>query len=125
MNNPLGRKLFGSDFDTSGDELNLIHKYPNIRDVATRMALDNGVVNRQEPVADFYTSCDPVLASCDEADLKALEMWLDTMTEEQADTLADGEEKEREQLLQTCPQVGGDPASPPIAKLFDDIFEVM
>jgi hypothetical protein len=117
------RRLYGGD-ETSKDYT--IQKYPNICDIAVRMALDNGCVNRSEPIEKFFETCDEVLASADVSDLLWLERWLDTLTEEQADILADGEESEKNALCAQAPRVGGDePNGPLTTKLFDDIFEVM
>lgn len=100
-----------------------IQAFPAICDVASRMAYDNGVVNRQEPIEEFYRTCDNVIADRTHADLVALETWITGLTEEQRDTLADGEETEVQALVATGPT--GGPDNEPLANLLNDIFEVM
>lgn len=100
-----------------------IQMYPHICDVATRMALDNGCINRAEPVERFYQTCDEVIADRDAVDLAKLDIWIQCLTQEQRDILADGEETERNSLVGSSPRGGDDMAL--LANLFDDIFEVM
>jgi hypothetical protein len=87
------------------------------------MAMDNGCINREEPVTKFYETCDTVLGDKDDMELFRLTVWLGTLSEEELDTLADGEESEVNELRARSPKGGPDNA--PLANIFDDIFEVM
>jgi hypothetical protein len=109
------------DTDRSYD----VQKYPSLCDVVTRMALDNGCINREESVEDFYAKCDEVLGAegvTHEA-LTLLDMWIFVLTDEERDILADGEDSELQSLVAKCP-VGG-PDGLPLANILDDIWEVM
>ena len=100
-----------------------IQNYPYICEVATRMAYDNDCINREETVEDFYATTESVLASVDEQELHNLNQWLETLTDEQMDTLADGEHTEVQELKAQGPTRHSDNA--PLANIFDDIFEAM
>ena len=71
-----------------------IQDYPSICEVASRMAYDNDVINREEPIEQFYETTESVLASVDEQELFRLNVWLSQLRDEELDILADGEETE-------------------------------
>lgn len=102
-----------------------IQEYPNICDIATRMAMDNGCINREETTADFYALCEPVIGDTGvyHDDLLRLDDWIATLSADEKDILADGEETEMKELVAKSPT--GGPDHTPMASIFSDIFEVM
>jgi hypothetical protein len=98
--------------------------YPAVLDVATRMALDNDMINRHHPESDFHALCDRAISNngwrSDE--LQALEEWIQPLTDEDRDTLADGEESEVDALTSQAP-ARREPLVGSVADLFNDIFE--
>ena len=95
------------------------HKeFPHITMIAQTIYLDNGKINRHHGEESFLEDLDCILGADGVyyADLKALDDWLSTLTEEERETLADGEQSEMEEIQSRAP-------NPDIcAGLFDDIF---
>lgn len=102
-----------------------IQSYPHICDVATRMALDNDCINRDESTADFYEKTESVIGDTGvyHEDLQALDDWLATLNSGEKDLLAGGEQEEMLALIAKGPT--GGPDDIPLANIFNDMFEVM
>lgn len=95
-----------------------IDSFPNIRHIAIEIAYDNGMVHRDSTEQDFINSTDVALGADGvyEADLRVLDEWIGTLTDEQKETLAVGEETEMQAVANMCPQ-------PWLCGIFYDIFE--
>lgn len=102
----------------------MIDTFPFIKSMCLEMAYDNGVVNSEEPVEKFLETCDECLGADGVyfSDLKALESWLATLSEEQRSTIVTGEETDAEEICETCPL---DLNGYRLTGLFTDIFENM
>lgn len=96
-----------------------LDKFPYIKEVALSMAYSNDMINRQEPEHLFVDGQDSVLASVDEDDLLQLDAWIGTLSREQRETLADGEETEVKELAAAGPQG----PEGPVSNIFNDMFE--
>lgn len=94
--------------------------FPNITKVALEIAYDNGKINRDEPVEVFYEKLEDLFGQdgVDYADLKAMDDWIATLTEEQQNDLAAGEESDVIKIQQTAP----DPVK--VEGFFNDVFEL-
>jgi hypothetical protein len=99
----------------------LIDVYPYIKKAALILAYDNDMINREEPEDLFLANCAMSLASVTHLELIQLDEWLQTLTDEQMETLVCGEESEMRALEALCPT--GGPDNQPLSKIFDDIFE--
>jgi len=95
----------------------IIDKYPGIKLVSLNIAYDNDMINRGCSEEQWLLSLDPVLGATgiDTADLEILDRWCQTLTEEQAETLAAGEHTDMMRVRSLCPK-------PELCDLFDDIF---
>lgn len=95
------------------------HKeFPYITMVAQIIYLDNGKINRTHGEESFLEDLDYILGGDGVYydDLKALDDWLSTLTKEEREILAAGEQSEMEEIQSRAP-------NPDIcAGLFDDIF---
>lgn len=96
------------------------HKeFPNITAVAQEIYLDNGKINRDHSIEDFQEELDEILGADGVYydDLKALDNWIATLTEEERDDLAAGEESDMLKVQCRAP-------NPELCEgLFNDIFE--
>lgn len=97
-----------------------INEYPSIKAVALTMACSNDMINRLHTETQFLEDTDAVLASFDEADLRALDAWLATLSDADRDTLADGEYDEAQALSAQGPSnAEGNVAEAVLEALFD------
>ena len=88
------------------------HKaFPKITEVALKVAYDHGAINRFEPESEFLERLDGAIGADGVywEDMAALEAWLCTLTDEQIDTLASGDEDEMKIIEQSSPKFQGDP----------------
>jgi hypothetical protein len=101
-----------------------MEKYPNIAEVTLSVATSNGILNR-------LTTNEAILAAATTAleadgvytgDVAKLEEWLGTLTKEQKETLADGEEEEMYDLIDNSPT--GE-AGYPVGELVEDIYDAL
>lgn len=102
-----------------------MEKYPNIAEVTLSVATSNGILNR-------LTTNEAVLAAAATTALEAdgvytgdvakLEEWLGTLTKEQRETLADGEEEEMAALVAESPM--GESGCC-VGQLIDDVYDVL
>lgn len=79
--------------------------HPNLKEVCVAMACANGGINRDRSEAAFLRAAERIVFAIANApeDMAAIEAWLSTLTEEQRNTLADGEYTEGQQLLSQAP----------------------
>lgn len=95
------------------------HKaFPYITLVAQMIYLDNGKINRTYGAESFLEDLDNILGAdgVDYGDLQLLDNWLASLTVEERDTLASGEQSEMEEIQNRAP-------NPELcAGLFDDVF---
>lgn len=104
--------------------MTFMEQHPHIQNVVVTMAQAHGMLNRYEPVKDILETA----ATCfqadgvDTADVEALEAWLHTLTYDQVETLADGEEEEMSALMADSP-VGSEGMC--VAQLFDDVWTAL
>ena len=96
----------------------IIDTYPGIKRIALLIAYDNGLVNAFCPEEEWLSGLDDVMGAegVDQSDLVKLDAWCVTLTDEEAETLAYGEQKDTQAIIMKCPQ-------PELCGLFDDIFE--
>ena len=96
----------------------IIDRFPGIRRIALEIAYDNGMINRYQSQSVWLSSLDEVLGAdgVDEADLRVLDEWCLTLSDEDAETLAAGEQTEMEEVAARCPR-------PDLCGIFNDIFE--
>lgn len=80
-------------------------KHPNLKEVCVTMACCNGGINRERTEAGFLRKAERIVFAVGHApeDMAAIEWWLASLTEEQRNTLADGEYAENQALLATAP----------------------
>lgn len=98
-----------------------INRYPKIKQFALDVALCNDMINRLEPEGAFLERCEQALFADGvlTEDLERLEAWLDTLTEEQFETLADGDADDIDRLMYDSPvTLDGDP----VICVLDDVF---
>lgn len=90
-----------------------------IRKVALEIAYDNGMINRDSPEETFLMRVDEILGAdgVDFADLRLVDDWILTLTDEEVSTLAAGEREDMDVLEQKF-------SRPELLRLLDDIFEV-
>jgi hypothetical protein len=104
-----------------------INQYPNLKRVALEIAYDNGMINRFCTEELFLKSLDPIIGAegTYHADLVVWDEWLGTLTDEQIQIVAAGEQTEMEELMADAPEpveAHRDDAS--LGGLLNDIFEV-
>ena len=95
-----------------------IDQFPCIKKVALEIALDNGFINRMSPEERFWEHVDSVIVAegVDFTDLKKIEEWIQTLSEEDILTLASGEHDEMVGIESTF-------SDPDLLNIFNDIFE--
>lgn len=104
-----------------------IYAYPNLKRVALEIAYDNGMINRFCSEELFLKSLDPIIGDSGtyHADLVVWDEWLGTLTDEQIQVVAAGEQTEMEELMELCPDpVEASPEDASLSGLLNDIFEV-
>lgn len=99
---------------------------PNIEAVALDIAVAMGLLNRnidQDCLEDVIQDCVvKVMSDVSGAYSEALEAWLGTLTEEQREILADGEEEDSIALMANAPtSLSGESAE----EILDDIWLMM
>lgn len=98
----------------------MIENFPGIQEVALAIALDNGMINRNRSKESFLAECDNVLATRSNGDLISLEAWVQTLTPEEREELAAGEDDEIEILEAASPR---DQRGEHLADIFKEIFD--
>lgn len=95
-----------------------IDKYLGIYLVAIEIAFDNGMINRTQSEGEWLASLDPIISAdgVDKEDLKILNDWCLSLSDEQRHIIGAGEETEMKELQKQCPK-------PELCDLFFDIFE--
>lgn len=95
------------------------NRFQFITSVGLMIGYDNGMINRLEPEGKFIDHIDSVLGAeggPTEEDLRQLDQWLESLTQDERETLAMGAEHEVEELRARAP-------NPEHVKIFDDIFD--
>lgn len=100
----------------------MIDQFPNIKELFLKMGYANGMINREQPLEDFLASCEEVIGADGvyHDDLVNFENWLATLSREDQETLADGDETEAEILAISCPL---NHEGFKMIRLLDDLFE--
>lgn len=95
-----------------------VDKFQGIRKVALAIGYDNGVINREFQEPDYLLAVEAVLGAegVYEDELTVLDTWINTLTPEEVETLACGEEDDMRALEQRCPE-------PMLCGIFLSIFE--
>lgn len=93
--------------------------FPGIKKVALEIAYDNGMINRSFTESDFLSKVDEILGSdgVDFADLKRIDDWIATLSENEIQVLAAGEHVEMVALSCTF-------SHPEHLEIFNEIFEI-
>lgn len=100
-----------------------IDRFPNIKKVALLMAYSNDMVSRYHPQEVFLETAENVISAegVYEDDLQAFDAWLATLTDEEQETLADGEHTEMKAIAARCLVRGIDDMN--MCELFTVMFE--
>lgn len=95
----------------------IVDRFPGIRAVALKIAYDNGLINRFQSEEEGLLSLDEILGAdgVDEADLRLVDEWCQSLSEEDQAKLAAGEHSEMIDLQQEFQR-------PKLLGIFDDIF---
>jgi len=95
----------------------IINKFPGIKRAALYLAHANGMIYRGCTEEQWLSSLDYVLGAegVDTDELQKLDDWCKTLSDEQVETLVDGEEEEMQQLVDSCPTEA--------VGIFNDIFD--
>lgn len=94
-------------------------KFPGIKKVALEIAYDNGIINRSFTESEFLSKVDEILGSdgVDFVDLKRIDDWIATLTDDEIQILAVGEDVEMTALSCTF-------SYPEHLEIFNEIFEI-
>ena len=98
-------------------EATILNRFPGIKAAAIMMAYDNGMINRHTFSENEWLFKQNAVLGAEgvyEEDLKILDAWCQTLSEEELQTLVAGEEEEMKALEQKCPK-------PELCKLFNEI----
>lgn len=100
-----------------------IEKWPGLKKAALEIAYDNGMINRCSPEDDWLRSLDPVLGAegVYDADLERWSDWLLTLSEDDLQTVAAGEETEMHAIMANAPP--SESGEGGLDGLLNDIFE--
>lgn len=100
----------------------MIHEYPKIKEAMTEVALDNGMVNREETIESLYEKMTSVIAAdgITKEDLDKLEVWLSGLNDVDLEIVCCGEYKEAQKITESCPT--GGPDNTKLTGLLDDFF---
>lgn len=101
----------------------IINQYPNIKKAALEIAYDNGIINRLTAEDDWLLSLDEVMAGYDQADLVSFDMWLGTLSDEDFNVVATGDQDEAENIEKTFTVPYGGPDNQPLTRMLEDIFD--
>jgi hypothetical protein len=93
----------------------LAQRFPGITRAALSMAYDNGGINRDRSEADMRKDLATFLAKCMEAkhsglrttlysQLRTIDTWLDQLSDEEIDTVCNGEETEAAAAVKQAPE---------------------
>ncbi len=95
-----------------------IDSFPGIKKVALEIALDNGFINRMSPEERFWEHVNSVIGAdgVDFADLKLLDDWIETLSEDDVSILGSGEHDEMVGVQSLFDD-------PELLEIFNDIFE--
>lgn len=97
----------------------VLESFPGIKRIALLIARDNGMINRVETEEDFISRCDEIIGAegVDYHGLVILDVWCMTLNDDEALTLAAGEEQDMQALIEKSP-------NPEICGIFEDIFNL-
>lgn len=101
-----------------------VHAFPRLKFALEQMALDNGVINREEPIDKFHEVCNQIIGAegVDWDDLAKMEEFLTTLSDEQITILVGGEVTEIRVILALAPtKIIGQR----LDGLLNDVFESM
>ena len=98
-----------------------INNYSFIKAAALEIALDNGMINKSFSEEDFYKGVEACIFADGvyEKDIKALDIWLGSLSKEDQETIAIGEHSEMMELSKGSPK---NDEGLPVVSLLDDIF---
>ena len=77
--------------------------YPLLRAMAEVIVRDGGGINRARSFADFSKDLEEVLRPLDPVDLNNLEVWIGSLSEQDRESLAIGEESDMAAVLREAP----------------------
>lgn len=100
-----------------------IDRFPHIRSFALEIAYDNGMINVAHPEDCFLAECDAIMGADGmyDEDHARLDDWLATLSQDELETLAAGEETEMNTIRERCPR--GGPDNVPLCNIGNDFFE--
>ena len=98
--------------------------YPTLRKAALIIAYDNGIINRQEPEAEFLENAMGALCAdgVPTSEIAELEAFLATLTEEELSTVCVGFDDEVDAIEARCPNSSVEPSAK-LTRLLNDIME--
>jgi hypothetical protein len=100
--------------------------YPSVKRVFLDIAYCNNMINREESEEELLSDASDFLnfrTRICAADLKILDEWLETLTEEEFEHLADGDEKEMIEVVSRSPSYRMTSHGDKLTDIFDEWFD--